>query len=103
MRSRYGSGTSSRCDCTPARPQVDAEVRRTGVRGDTGAAITDDKILDRVQEIGAILVTRGSVESSDFSSWRRELRRNARVRSFRVSVLRRSVDHREQPGPRRYR
>ena len=53
---------------------------------DEGTAVTDHQILDRIQAIGAIVVWRGPVEALDFATWRRELRRAAKTRGFRIAV-----------------
>lgn len=59
------------------------------MKDDQGDPLTDAKLLDRVSETGALVVVREAVESTDFANWRRELRRSARARGFRISVLRR--------------
>lgn len=53
---------------------------------DEGNPLTDVQLLDRVQAIGALIVRRGPVESVDFATWRRQLRRSARTRGFRIAV-----------------
>jgi hypothetical protein len=53
---------------------------------DEGSPLTDAQLLDRVQAIGAIVVRRGPVESVDFATWRRELRKAARARGMRLAV-----------------
>jgi hypothetical protein len=58
------------------------------MKDDRGDTVTDSQIVDRVDAVGAIVVLRGPVESSDFAAWRRELRRSARARGLRLSVRR---------------
>lgn len=50
----------------------------------TGQRITDVAVLDRVAETGSIVVRRGPVESLDYLTWRRELRRAAKQRGIRI-------------------
>ena len=57
------------------------------MKDDQGQPLTDAQLLDRVAAIGALVVVREAVESKDFATWRRELRRNARARGLRISVL----------------
>jgi hypothetical protein len=59
------------------------------MKDDRGTPITDTQLIDRVAQIGAVVVVRGPVEAADFPTWRRELRRAARARGLRLSVLRR--------------
>lgn len=65
-----------------------ARVINEPMRDDSGQTITDAAIHDRVAKIGAVVVIRGPVESSDFAIWRRGLRKAARAREFRLSVRR---------------
>ena len=58
------------------------------MRDDRGVSITDEQVLDRVGAIGAIVDVRGPVESTDFETCRRELRRAARGRGLRLSMRR---------------
>ena len=51
---------------------------------DKGRKVTDAAVLDRVLEIGSIVVRRGPVDSVDFPTWRRELRRAAKNRGIRI-------------------
>lgn len=53
---------------------------------DDGAPVTDVQVLDRVHALGATFARRGPVEGLDFVNWRRELRRAAKTRGFRISV-----------------
>lgn len=53
---------------------------------DEGSPLTDAQLLDRLQAVGAVVVRRGAVESADFPTWRRELRRAARARGMRIAV-----------------
>lgn len=55
---------------------------------DAGVVVTDAILLDRVLATGGVVVRRGPVESLDFATWRRELRRAAKERSRRISVNR---------------
>ena len=53
---------------------------------DDGDRITDPQILDRVADIGAMVVQRQPVEATDVATWRRELRRAARTRGMRIRM-----------------
>lgn len=58
------------------------------MKDDQGSPLTGAQLLDRVAEIGVLVVIRKAAESKDFATWRRELRRRARARGLRISVLR---------------
>ena len=49
-----------------------------------GHPLTDAYLLDRVQDIGALVIRREPVESLDFTAWRSQLRAKAKARGFRI-------------------
>lgn len=53
---------------------------------DFGQSLTDTQLMDRILDMGAVVVRRGPVESQDFPTWRRGLRQNATGRGVRVHV-----------------
>ena len=55
---------------------------------DAGVVLTDAELLARVLAAGGVVVRRGPVESLDFATWRRGLRRAAKARGRRISVSR---------------
>ncbi|ORI13561.1 hypothetical protein [Rhodococcus sp. 1168] len=55
---------------------------------DEGHPLTDSELLNRVQEMGALVIRRGPVESLDFTTWRSQLRAEAKARGFRIHTHR---------------
>lgn len=53
-----------------------------------GHPLIDSDLLDRVQEMGALVIRREPVESLDFTTWRSHLRAEANTRGIRIHVRR---------------
>jgi hypothetical protein len=53
-----------------------------------GHALTDSDLLDKVMDMGALVVFRGTVEKVDYTKWRARLRADAKSRGFRIHTHR---------------
>lgn len=53
-----------------------------------GRTLTDNELLDKVQDMGALVIRRGAVEKLDYTTWRAQLRTDAKARGFRLHTHR---------------
>jgi hypothetical protein len=62
-------------------------LRRAMIDSD-GRSLTDSELLDRVHDMGALVIRRSPVESLDYTTWRSQLRTHAKARGFRIHTHR---------------
>ncbi|MGV8872173.1 MAG: hypothetical protein ACOH2Q_06585 [Rhodococcus sp. (in: high G+C Gram-positive bacteria)] len=53
-----------------------------------GHTLTDSDLLDTVMDMGALVIRRGAVEKVDYTTWRAQLRADAKSRGLRIHTHR---------------